>query len=53
MVAHILPVPQDGGDGSEGDPFRELKADIAKAKGSTVLTETTSAGFGEGPEAGP
>jgi len=52
-VAHVLPVPADGGDGGEDDPLRDLKADIAKAKGSTVLTETTSAGWGEGPGAAP
>ena len=47
------PVPQDGGDGSDDDPLRELKADIAKAAGSTVLTETTSDAFGEGSAAAP
>ena len=52
-VAHILPVPQDGGDGSADDPLADLKKDIAVAKGGTVLTETTSAGWGEGRMAAP
>ena len=47
-VAHLLPVPQDGGDGTDDDPLKGLKADIAAASGSTVLVETTSAGWGEG-----
>ena len=52
-VAQILPVPQDGGDGGDDDPLAELKADIAAAKGRAVLTETTSAGWGEGRMAAP
>ena len=52
-VAHILPVPQDGGDGEVDDPLRQLKLDIAAAKGRTVLTETTSAGWGEGQTQAP
>ena len=47
-VAQFLPVPQDGGDGETGDPLAGLKADIAKAKGSALLIETTSGGWGEG-----
>ena len=46
-VAHVLPIPQDGGDGStEGDPLADLKKDIRDAGGGTVLTETTSRGLG-------
>lgn len=52
-VAHVLPIPQDGGDGEEGDPLAMLKADIAGAKGRTILTETTAAGWGEGMSAAP
>ena len=52
-VAHLLPIPQDGGDGSDDDPLAQLKADIAGAKGCTVLLETTSAGLGEGRAAAP
>ena len=51
-VAHVLPVPQDGGDGSEDDPLAGL-ADIKVARGRTVLVETTSAGWGEGRMAAP
>ena len=52
-IANILPVPQDGGDGTDDDPLAELKADIGKARGKAVLTETTSAGWGEGKASAP
>ena len=52
-VAHVLPIPQDGGDGEADDPLATLKADIAGAKGRTILTETTAAGWGEGMSAAP
>ena len=52
-VAQILPVPQDGGDGSDQDPLAQLKLDIAAAKGRAVLTETTASGWGEGRAAAP
>ena len=52
-VGHLLPVPQDGGDGSDDDPLASLKADLAAGKGRTMLVETTSAGFGEGRQAAP
>ena len=52
-VAHVLPIPQDGGSGEDGDPLAMLKADIAGASGRTILTETTSAGWGEGQSAAP
>ena len=52
-VAQILPVPSDGGDGSDEDPLAQLKLDITGAKGRAVLTETTSAGWGEGRAAAP
>ena len=47
-VGHIIPVPSDGGDGGDDDPLSQLKADLANARGRTVLTETTAAGWGEG-----
>ena len=31
-AAQLVPVPQDGGDGGDDDPLKQLKADIAKAK---------------------
>lgn len=52
-VAHVLPIPQDGGDGGGDDTLAMLKADLAAAKGATILTETTSAGWGDGMSAAP
>ena len=52
-VAHVLPIPQDGGDGTADDPLASLKADIKASRGGTVLTETTSGGWGEGRIAAP
>ena len=52
-LAHILPIPQDGGDGGDDDPLAMLKADIAAARGKAVLTETTAAGWGEGRASAP
>ena len=48
-VAHILPIPTDGGD----DSVNTLKADIGNAKGGTLLAETTAAGWGDGRSAAP
>ena len=52
-LAYILPVPQDGGDGTDDDPLKELKRDIGAARGKAVLTETTAAGWGEGKASAP
>ena len=52
-LAQILPVPQDGGDDSDDDPLKSLKADIKAARGKAVLTETTAAGWGDGRQAAP
>ena len=52
-VGHVIPVPQDGGDGGDDDPLAELKADLAAAKGRTILAETTAVGGGEGRGAAP
>lgn len=52
-VAHVLPIPQDGGDGEDDDPLSMLKSDIAGARGRTILTETTAAGWGEGQGGAP
>ncbi len=52
-VGHLMPIPQDGGDGGEDDPVASLKKDIAGARGKTLLVETTSAGWGEGKAAAP
>ena len=53
MWRTLLPIPQDGGDGTSDDPLTQLKADIAGAKGSTVLVETTAAGWGRGGAEAP
>ena len=52
-VAHLVPIPQDGGDGTDNDPLAKLKADIRTARGRALLVETTAAGFGEGMSAAP
>ena len=52
-VSRLIPVPQDGGDGGDGDPLASLKADIAKGKGRALLVETTAAAWGEGKAAAP
>ena len=52
-IANLLPVPQDGGDGEDGDPLAELKADIRTARGRALLVETSAAGWGEGRGSAP
>ena len=52
-VGGLLPVPSDGGDGSEDDPLASLKADLKSLKGDYAILETTSAGWGEGRAAAP
>lgn len=52
-VGHVLPIPQDGGDGGDDDPLKQFKQDLRNAKGRTILAETTSAGHGEGRGAAP
>ena len=56
---HVLPVPQGpdsdevDADGEPADPLADLRADISKLRGRTVLTETTASGWAEGREAAP
>ena len=55
-VGHVIPVPQDpdvDDDDPDTDPLTGLRKDLAAARGRTVLTETTSAGWGEGRAAAP
>ena len=52
-VAHLLAVPQDGGDGGDTDPLALLKSDIAGARGRALLVETVAAAWGEGRTAAP
>ena len=48
-TAQLLPVPQEPGDPEDDDnPLKGLRADIAAAKGSALLVETTAGGWGEG-----
>ncbi len=47
-LAQLLAIPQDGGDGGDDDPLKDLKADIRGARGKALLIETTAAGWGEG-----
>ena len=52
-LAQLLAIPHDGGDDSENDPLKVLRADIAKARGKALFIETTAAGWGEGRTAAP
>ena len=47
-LAQVVTVPSDGGDGSDDDPLKNLKADIKAARGRALLVETTGAAWGEG-----
>ena len=49
----MLAIPSDGGDDSDDDPLKLLKADIAGARGKALLLETSAAGWGEGASAAP
>ena len=51
--AYVLPIPSDGGDGENSDPLAMLKADIAAAKGKTILAETTAGGWQKGSSEAP
>ena len=52
-LAQLLAIPSDGGDDSDDDPLKRLKADIAGARGKALLVETSAAGWGEGRTAAP
>ena len=52
-VGSIIPIPSDGGDGSEDDPLATLKRDLANLGGGISLVETTSGAWGEGRSASP
>ena len=52
-VGHILPIPHDGGDGTDSDPLAALKGDLRAGKGRTLLMETTAAGWDEGKASAP
>ena len=52
-LAHLLAIPQDGGDSEGGDPLRMLKTDIKTARGRALLVETVAAAWGEGRASAP
>ena len=52
-LAQLLAIPSDGGDDGADDPLKNLKADIAGARGKALLVETSAAGWGEGRTAAP
>ena len=52
-LAQLLAIPQDGGDGGDEDPLKDMKADIRTARGKALLIETVMAGYGEGRSAAP
>lgn len=52
-LAQLLAIPQDGGDDSEADPLRELKADIRTARGKALLFETVAARWAKGRASAP
>ena len=42
-MGHLLPVPQDGGDGSTDDPNAQLKLDLAAGRGRTLRSGSLKA----------
>lgn len=52
-VGSVIPVPSDGGDGTDGDNLAQLKADLRASRGGVSLVETSAAGWGEGRGAAP
>ena len=52
-LAQLLAIPQDGGDDSQDDPLKLLKADLRTARGKALLLETAAAGWGEGRASAP
>ena len=53
--AILLTVPEgnDAGSDDDTDPLAGLRADIGRAKGSAILVESTSSGYGEGKANSP
>ncbi len=52
-LAQLVAIPSDGGDDSDADPLKMLRADIRGARGKALLIETTQAGWSEGKSAAP
>ena len=49
----LLPVPADGGDGTDNDPLKALKTALGKLEGEYALIETTASGWGQGMSEAP
>ena len=52
-LAQLLAIPQDGGDDSDSDPLKMLKADVRSARGKALFVETTAAAWDTGRAAAP
>ena len=52
-LAQLLAIPQDGGDDSDSDPLKMLKADVRSARGKALFVETTAAAWDTGRVAAP
>ena len=50
---YVLPIPADGGDGTEDDPLADFKQDMRRAGGKTMLAETVNAGWDQGKGGAP
>lgn len=53
--ALVIPTPPATSqpDGSSSDPNKQLRADVAKAKGGILMADTMADGFGKGIQAAP
>ena len=52
-ISQLLAIPIDGGDGTDKDPLKALKADIRSARGKALFVETTADSWGEGEKVAP
>ena len=52
-LAQLIAIPQDGGDGGDDDPLKDLKADVRSARGKALFVETVNAGWDTGKAAAP
>ncbi len=52
-LAQLIAIPQDGGDNSDTDPLKMLRADITGARGKALLVETTAAAWDQGKAGAP
>ena len=52
-LAQLLAIPADGGDDSDDDPLKLLKADVRAARGKALFVETVNAGWDQGKAGAP